>query len=232
MDRIADELLGMLPTLLGAGTAIAFVFAGYLAIALDRLRADSPNRTDTQVGLKLVLVGFVLAGTIIAIGYTERVVAMMLGGFHDFVSVVKLAVPGVLVGAGVAMVVGYSLLPRTNASTSHQVERFALGWLGVVYGVRAMYGLVAMFDDVVIGTAWAETSSSLATAGIGSAVALLSVMRLGQRSGWSSAPPAPATAPQPPQPPPVAPQAPQAPQTPQGGGYYSPPSGGNPYAPR
>jgi hypothetical protein len=122
------------------------------------------------------------------------------------------------------------VLPRTNAAALPQVERFALGLLGVVYGVRAMFGAVATLDDLVTGAAWAETSSSLATAGIGAAVAGFAVSRLAQRSGWmTTAPPPPLQQQAAPSPfaPPQPAGAPQAPH-----GYYGPPPGGNPYQPR
>jgi len=229
MDRMTDELAGLAPLLIGLAVVHFYVFGGYLAIVIDRGRPTSASKDDTQVGLKLVLIGLLLFGVITAINSAERIVAMMLGGFHDFVLVVKTSIVGVVVGGGVAAVIGLVALPRTNLATARQPERFALGLLAVVYGVVAIFGLSATLNDLLLSATWAETSSSLALAAVAGAVAVVAITRFGARSGWAT-PPAPPP-PLPPQPPPGLGGGGYPP--PQGGGYYGPPpGGGNPYQPR
>jgi hypothetical protein len=231
MDRMTDELAGLAPLLIGAAMVHLYVLGGYLAILIDRGRPDSPNRDDRQVGLKLVLIGLLLFGLVSAINGVERIVSMMLGGFHDFVPVIKTSIVAVLVGGGVAAVIGFVVLPRTNLATARQPERFALGLLSVVYGVVAIFGVSATLNDLLQSAAWAETSSSLALAAISGAVAFIAITRFGARSGWTTPPVA--MPPMQQQPPPgLGGGGYPPPQAPQGGGYYGPPPGGNPYQPR
>jgi hypothetical protein len=230
MDRMTDELAGLMPLLIGVGVVHLYVFGGYLAILIDRGRPDSPSKDDRQVGLKLVLIGLLLFGLVTAINSVERIVAMMLGGFHDFVPIIKASIVGVLVGGGVAAVIGFVVLPRTNLASARQPERFALGMLSLVYGVVAIFGLSATLNDLIQSAAWAETSSSLALAAISGGVAFVAITRFGARAGWT-VPPA-AMPPMQQQPPPGLGGGGYPP--PQGGGgYYGPPpGGGNPYQPR
>ena len=48
------------------GLGVAFVIGAYFFIVLDRQRANSPSKDDTQVGLKLVLFGVMYAGLALA----------------------------------------------------------------------------------------------------------------------------------------------------------------------
>jgi hypothetical protein len=235
MDRMTDELAGWLPLVLGAAVVPIYVLGGYLAILIDRQRKDSANHDDTQVGLKLVLFALLLFGVITAVGSVERIVAMMLGGFHELAAVIKATIGGAIVGAGTALVIGFVLLPRTNLATARQPERFALGLLALVYGTAAIFMLAVTIDDAAQSAAWAETSSALGNAAISAVVALVAIGRLGARSGWAQ--PTAAMPPMqqppgfpPPQPPPGLGGGGYPP--PQGGGYYGPPGGGNPYQPR
>jgi hypothetical protein len=229
MDVMMEELGRTAPLALGAAVVPMYVVGGYFAIALDRLRKDSATAGDTQVGLKLVLHALVLFGVFLAVGNVERLVAMMLGGFHDFVATIKATLAGALVGGGTAAVIGFIVLPRTNAATARQPERFALGLLALVYGTLAMVLVTATLDDLVQSAAWAETSTALANAAISAVVAVIAINRFGSRAGWASPP---AVLPPVPQPPPPGLGGGGYPP-PQAGGYYGPPpGGGNPYQPR
>jgi hypothetical protein len=65
----------------GPLVAIAFVLLGYLVITIDRTRVTSPSRDDTQVGLKLVLYGLVIAGALMVAHGVAMFVGFALGGF-------------------------------------------------------------------------------------------------------------------------------------------------------
>src|ERR1044071_6850792 len=123
------EVLGILGTV----AAIIFVGAGYFFISLDRQRANSVTKDDTQVGLKLVLYGLVLAGISIAAGGVTSLLSFIFGGFKGGSIPVRQALPPIVVGALVVLVVAKALLPRTNAATQKQPERYLLGALGIQY---------------------------------------------------------------------------------------------------
>ena len=253
-----DQLAPSGPLMFGIALAVAYVFGGYLAITIDRGRATSPSKDDTQVGLKLVLMGLALAGLAMAVVNVETLIAMMLGGFHEFVAVLKGSVTGIVVGASVAVGIVFGLLPKTNFSTARQPERFALGLLALQYGLMAIVTVYGTLSGILFSASWADTSGSLAGTVVYGAVAFLAIMRFGARSGWVIPPPAPRAMPPmgpppgggypppqgggypPPQgggyPPPGGGYPPQGggggypPQG--GGGGYGPPGGGNPYQPR
>ena len=210
------ELLGALGgkevfAILGTVSAILFVGAGYFFISLDRQRATSTSKDDTQVGLKLVLYGLVLAGVSIASGGVQQLLAYIFSGFKGGSLPIRQALPTILVGILVLAVVLKVLLPRTNADKEHQPERYLLGALGIQFGVMAILGVNGLFSGLFLEAPWIFTSSQLATVAVSGAVMFLAISRFGSLSGWTT-------------PPPPAPPAPQYP--PQGG--YPPPGGGYP----
>jgi hypothetical protein len=214
------DLLGALGgkevfAILGTVAAIVFVGAGYFFISLDRQRATSPSKDDTQVGLKLVLYGLVLAGISIAAGGVTTLLSFIFGGFKGGSLPIRQALPTIIVGGLVVLVVAKAMLPRTNAATQKQPERYLLGALGIQYGVLAIISVNGLLGGLFLEAPWAYTSSNLSSVAVSGAIAFLSISRFGAIAGWTA-------------PPPPAPMYP-----PQGGGYppqggYPPPQGGYP----
>jgi hypothetical protein len=213
MEAMAEKA----PMILGAITALIFVGASYFIITLDRARANSSSKDDTQVGLKLVLFGLILAGIQVAVGGVTGLLSFMLGGFKGGSLPARQDLPPIIVGSIVVLAVAKQLLPRTNAATAKQPERYLLGALAIQYGVMAIVGFDGLVSGLFLEAPWAYSSSSLAGTVVSTLVALLALKRLGAHSGWTT--PAPV---QPAQYPPTGPQGGGYP--PQGGGY--PPQGG------
>jgi hypothetical protein len=244
----AMELLGALGSkevlgVLGTVTAILFVGAGYFFISLDRQRANSVTKDDTQVGLKLVLYGLILAGISIAAGGVTLLLAFIFGGFKGGSMPIRQALPTILVGGLVVLIVAQALLPRTNAATQKQVERYLLGALGIQYGVFAILAVNGLLNGLFLEAQWAYTSSNLASVAVSGAIAFLAITRFGALAGWTAPPPPQAPMQYPPQGGGYPPQGGGYPPQgggypPQGGGYppqggsgYGPPQGGGGYGP-
>jgi hypothetical protein len=219
------ELLGALGgkevfAILGTVGAIVFVGAGYFFMALDRQRATSPSKDDTQVGLKLVLYGLILAGISMAAGGVTSLLGFIFGGFKGGSLPIRQALPTILVGGLAVLVIAKAMLPRTNAATQRQPERFLLGALGIQYGVFAIIAVNGLLSGVFLEAPWMYTSSNLASVIVSGALAFLAISRFGSLAGWTAPPP------------PAAPPMQYPPQ--QGGGYppqgggYPPPGGGYP----
>lgn len=201
--------------ILGTVAAIVFVGAGYFFISLDRQRATSTSKDDTQVGLKLVLYGLVLAGISIAAGGVTTLLSFIFGGFKGGSLPIRQALPTIIVGALVVVLIAKAMLPRTNAATQKQPERFLLGALGIQYGVLAIIAVNGLLSGLFLEAPWAYTSSNLASVAVSGAIAFLAISRFGSLAGWTTPPPA------------------QPMYPPQGGGYppqggYPPPQGGYP----
>jgi len=81
VGSVFESMADKLPALIGGIVAIVFVGASYFIITLDRARADSLSKDDNQVGIKLVLLGLILAGIQLASMGTTSLLAFMLGGF-------------------------------------------------------------------------------------------------------------------------------------------------------
>jgi hypothetical protein len=216
------ELLGALGgkdvfAILGTVAAIIFVGAGYFFLSLDRHRANSTSKDDTQVGLKLVLYGLVLAGISMAAGGVTTLLAFIFGGFKGGSLAIRQALPTIIVGALVVVVIAKALLPRTNAATQKQPERYLLGALGIQYGVFAIIAVNGLLSGLFLEAPWAYTSSNLASVAVSGAIAFLAITRFGALAGWTAPPPsAPMYPPQ------------QGGYPPQGGGYPPPQGGGYP----
>jgi hypothetical protein len=236
------DVIGKDPTVMfGALGAFIFVGAAYFIITLDRQRATSPSKDDTQVGLKLVLFGLVFAGISLASQGITGFLAFVFSGAKGGSGPIRAAFPPILVGVAVVAVAAKVLLPRTNAATFKQPERFLLGALGLQYGVFAILGISGVLNGIFLEYPWAMTSGSLAATIVSAAIGFLAINRFGATSGWTMpvAPPPPPMQ-YPPQggPPPGGGYPPQGggypPQgggyPPQGGGY--PPQGGGGYPPQ
>ena len=242
MGSMMEMAAERIPTLLGLLSAIAFVFAAYFVITIDRGRATSPHKDDTQVGIKLVLFGFLLAGLQIAVGGADQLLSYVFGGFKGGSLPVRAAMPSILVGGVVIAVVAKLLLPRTNAETFRQAERYMLGVVALQYGVIAILGLSGIVTGVFMEAKWAYLSGSVATTLVSGAVGFLALSRFGAASGWvqPAPPPAPPAYGGPPQggyggPPQggygAPPQGGYGGPPPQGGGYGGPPPQGGGYGP-
>ncbi len=192
--------------------AFGFVVFGYFMITLDRARASSPSKDDTQVGIKLVLHGLILMGVMMAVGGVTEIAAYVFSGFKGGSGPIKHAIPPIAVGGIIIVLAAKAFLPRTNSSSNHQSERFMLGVLALMYGAFMLLSLDQFITGLIMEASWESNSGNFAAGVISAAVSLLCVMRLGSISGW--------VAPAPPPPPP----AQQSSGMPPGGGY--PPQGG------
>jgi hypothetical protein len=190
VDREIDQITGavsagltaLLPLLLPA----VFVGVGYLFLTIDRQRATSPSKDDTQAGLKLVLFTLLLAGIGIAAGGLQGLLGYALGGFKGGSGPIKVALPSILVGGGVVAAVAVALLPRTNNSTQRQIERYALGAMGAIYGVQMISSLNQVLTGVFTSSPWAMTAQPLAMFLVAGIIGLVAIFRFGAHSGWTA----------------------------------------------
>ncbi len=189
-----------------------FVALGYFFILLDR-RDDRPSKDDKQVGSKLVLWAFILAGITMVLGGANTLIAFVLGGFKGGFGAIKFSLAGIISGVVIAGAFGLLFLPRTNNATAQQVERFAMGALALGAGLMAIGALNQLIIGLFAGMKWGQMSSSLATLVVHGAAAAFALTRHGAASGWTAPPPRP--------------QMP-APAYPQQGGGYPPQGGGYP----
>jgi len=211
-----------------------FVVAGYFFILLDRRREGSLSRDDRQVGLKLVLYAFGLAGLSFVSAGVFNLLAYILGGFKGGTDNLKLSIAHLIAGGAVLGGVLFALLPRTNTKELPQVERFALGLVALISGIGAVTAIDGFMTGLFGGGAWADTSRNLAAVLTFGALGFVALTRHGALSGWT----APVRAAAPMSPPGVMPQQyPQGypqqyqqPGYPPGGGY--PPQGGGGYPPQ
>ncbi len=205
---------------------IAFVAVGYTLLTLDRRREGSPNRDDTQIGLKLVLWGVVVAGVMVAAGGLEELLAFVLGGFKGGWKAMRGPIAAVAAGVLPAGAVWKLMLPRCNGAERPQVERLALGLIAVLTAATMMVGLNGFLAALLAGAPWATIASQLAKLGVWGGLGVLAATRLGLMSGWRAMPPRMPMAP------PMAPPMQGTPgMPPLGGGYppqggYPPPQGG------
>ena len=100
------DVIGKDPTvMLGALAAFIFVGAAYFIITLDRQRPNSPSKDDTQVGIKLVLFGLILAGISLATQGATGFLAFVFSGAKGGSGPIRAAFPPILVGVGVVLAV-------------------------------------------------------------------------------------------------------------------------------
>jgi hypothetical protein len=182
----------MLSGLGGAGAVstmlvAAFLSLGYFAILLDRRREGSPSAADNQVGIKLVLYALAITGVLIVVGGLESLFAYVLGGFKP-IDKLKDAGASLVSGGFIALGVLALALPRTNARSMPQVERFAWGVIALYTGIFAVYSLHQVVRGVFMGEPWANIAGGLAQLFAYGVVAVLAVARLGRLSAWGAAP--------------------------------------------
>ncbi len=210
--------------LLPAALAPVFVLFAYFAIVLDRRRDNSPSKEDTQVGLKLAVLGLSLSAVGLVAAGVNGLLAFILGGFKNGAQPIKDAIAPLVTGAGVAFALFTIILPRTNNATMRQPERMMLGLMTVTYGFMAIIMSYLFINGLFNNQPWSMTSSFLATLLVNGAIGYLALNRLGVASGWTQ---------------PVRPVAPMPPAgyppgqqgggyLPQGGGYPPPQGGGYP----
>lgn len=230
---IEDALLRELPAI-GTVGAILFVGAAYFLLTLDRQRANSLSKDDTQAGLKIVLFGIVMAGVIMAAGGAQTLLTYVFAGFKGGSGPIKVAIPPIVIGALAVVIVVKAILPRTNAATQRQPERFLLGALGIQFAVLGMISLNGFLTGLFTDVAWGANAGNVAGTVVSAAVLFFSLGRFGALSGWT-APVAPPPMQHPPQGGGYPPQGGGYPPQgggypPQGGGY--PPQGGGGYPPQ
>jgi len=204
---VGEALLEKLPSLIGAFAAVLFVGGAYFLLTLDRNRANSPSKDDTQAGLKVVLFGVILAGTVMAATGAHELLTYVFSGFKGGSGPIKQAIPPIVVGALTVVLILKAVLPRTNAATMKQAERYFLGALAIQFAVFGLGSLQGFLSGLFLDMPWIMNASNVSGTVIGAAVLFFSLSRFGSISGWTA---------------PVAPPPMQHP--PQGGGY--PPQGG------
>jgi hypothetical protein len=228
-----SELALIAPFLPFVTGLLLFLPFGYLLLTIDRGRTNSPSKDDTQAGIKLVLWSLALLGVITAAMGAIILLGGILSGFKNTSagSVFKTTLPLVIVGVVVLLVVTLAFLPRTNNALMPQAERYAMGYLGFVFGLGLLVAFTALLEGVFNDAPWSANSFSMAATIVTGAISGVSIARFGGRSGWTT-PVAPPQAMPPAQYPPQGggypPQGGGYP--PQGGGY--PPQGGGGYPPQ
>jgi hypothetical protein len=204
MERLLAPAGGLF---IGMAAAITYAFVALTVTTLDRFRPGSTSKDDSQNELKILLFALALIGLSLAAGGATELVATIAGGFKGGGDAIKHVLAPIVVGGGVLAAILLAFLPRTNSGTARGPEALALLTVGLYFGGSAIFGAYELINGLVMSSAWAETSSGLATLIVHGAIAILAITRLGTLAGWIA---------------PVRPPPPQYP--PQGGGY--PPQGG------
>ncbi|MFT3693519.1 MAG: hypothetical protein QM831_10300 [Kofleriaceae bacterium] len=200
--------------------AIGFVLVSYLLLTLDRGRANSLSKDDTQAGIKLVMFAFTLFGIVMAALGLQDLLGEILGGLKGGGSTIKADLPPIIVGALVVVVMLRLLLPRTNASSQKQEERYFLGAIALIFGVSALIAANFLLEGVFNSAAWSGIAKALAMVLVSGGILFVAISRFGALSGW--------TVPERPMAPPPAQYPPQGGGYPPQGGGYPPQGGGYP----
>jgi hypothetical protein len=208
-----DRLLGSSTVLGGMGFAIGYAFLALIVITLDRFRAGSASKDDTQVELKILLFGLALMSLAIASDGVTGLVTAVTSGFKTGAEGVKSALAPIAVGVGAFAAITLAVLPRSNSSTVRTAEAIALLTAGLYYGATAIASAYGFLGNLVMSGPWAAGAGALATLLVHGAIGVIALSRLGALSGWVT---------------PVRPSVPMPPQYPPPGGGYPPPGGGYP----
>ncbi len=168
----------------------AFIALGYFAVLLDRRRDGSPSAADNQVGIKLVLYGLAIAGVLVVVSGLQHLFTYVLGGFKP-TEVLKDAGADLVSGGFVTLGVLALALPRTNARTMPQVERYAWGLIALYTGITAVLALQAVIHNVFMSAPWGQIAGGLAQLFAYAVVSVLAIARLGRLSAWGAAAAAP-----------------------------------------
>ncbi|HTE50713.1 MAG TPA: hypothetical protein VK698_07580 [Kofleriaceae bacterium] len=194
--------------LLGAPAFLAFA---YFFLVWDARRADSPNKDDGQIGIKLVLYFFIIVGVGIAAGGLATLLNYLLSGAKTGTPALKQGLADLVSGVVPIFVAAVVLLPRTNFKQYTRAGRLAYGFLAASGGFMAWQSLHGLVGQLIQSAPWASTSGQLANLVVFGGIGFFALFRLGSLSSWSA----------PVRPAPMAPTHSQG--YPQGGGY--PPQG-------
>ncbi len=211
MERLLGSSGGLV---VGIAAAVGYAFFALIVITLDRFRATSASKDDTQVELKILLYALALMGLFVAADGVGGLLASIAGGFKGGGDAIKVVLPPIVVGVGVLAGIAFLFLPRTNAQTVRTAEALALFTVGLYFGVTAISNAYVFVTSVVLSGPWATSSEALAHVVVDGAIGVVGLTRLGALAGWTI---------------PVRPVAPPPQYPPQGGGY--PPPGGGGYPP-
>ena len=178
-----ESTLGMLGSLAGPAMALpAFAVLGYFFILLDRRRDDSLSKGDGQVGIKLILVSFVLFGLMSVAGGIVELLNFILGGFKNTPGL-KMAFASIVAGGGVggaAFALGFR---RTNADKHEQVTRYATAVVGLGAGLMAALSFVGLINNLFGGGGWEGIRSTLAPLVTYGALGVLAIITHARLSG-------------------------------------------------
>jgi hypothetical protein len=209
-----ERFIGSSTVIGGMGFAIGYAFLALIIITLDRFRANSTSKDDTQVELKVLLFGLALMSLVIASEGVTGLVAAVTSGFKTGAEGVKAALAPIAVGVGAFAAITLAVLPRTNFQSVRTAEALALLGAGLYYGASAIASAYGFLTNLVMSGPWSAGAGALAKLLVDGAIAVLALSRLGAMSGWVT----------PVRPAPMPPQYPPQGYPPQGGGY--PPQGG------
>jgi hypothetical protein len=210
MERMLASSGGLV---IGIAAAVGYAFFAMAVITLDRFRANSTSKDDTQVELKILLFSLALMGLFIASDGVTGVVSFITGGFKGGGDAIKHALPAIAVGVGTYAAITLLFLARTNSSSARGAEALALLTVGLYFGGSAIAGAYLFITNLVMSGPWELGSGGLADLIVHGAIAFLGLNRLGALAGWTM---------------PVRPVAPPPPQYPPQGGGYPPQGGGYP----
>ncbi|HWM86513.1 MAG TPA: hypothetical protein VNO33_11760 [Kofleriaceae bacterium] len=192
--------------------APAFLAFAYFFLIWDARRADSPNKDDGQIGLKLALYFFIIIGISFAASGLAMVLHYALSGAKTGTPALKQGLAGLIAGVLPIFAVAVVFLPRTNYRQYTKAARMAYGFLAA-FGVSiSLQSLNQLVSQLILSNPWPVISGALASLLVFAGIGFFSLFRLGSLSGWSA----------PVRPMPIAPSHSQG-YPPQGGGY--PPQG-------
>ncbi len=165
--------------------------AAYFFLFWERRGDDSPNKDDTQVGLKLLVYMMMIFGLALAAGGLTRVLYYLLGGAKPSI-IIKGALGTLITGVAMFAAMYWWFFPRTNAGQYTKIERFAVGWVAGVAGVITILALESLLSGLFTGLAWkpSQNASSMPNAAnlaeliVFGGLAFLSLTRFGAMSGW------------------------------------------------
>jgi hypothetical protein len=209
------DLSDLLATVSGSSFflgAPAFLVLAYFFLVWDARKADSPNKDDGQIGLKLVLYFFIIIGVGFAAGGISTLLNYLLSATKTGTPALKSGLAGLIAGVVPIFAVAVVLLPRTNYRSHTKAGRASYGYLAAIGGFMALLSLQGLVTQLIMSAPWAITSGQLANLIVFAGIGFFALFRLGSLSSWSA----------PARPQPMAPSHSQG-YPPQGGGY--PPQG-------
>lgn len=185
--------------------AVIMVAACYFFTFWDRRREDCPDAEDTQLGLKLLLYGFLMIALAYAASGLHSVLFFLLSAAKPSF-LIKGGLGSLIAGGAVFGLVFAVFLKRTNAQTYDRVERWTLAFVAAAAGAAAVTAFYELLTGLFTSRAWRLHASDaegaaklLATLKMGKAVnasylaellvfgplAFLALSRFGAVSGWT-----------------------------------------------